>query len=167
VKSAFRAPRLLGRSSLMDCHDAAIRVTQRSKTSSSQSNWSYSRRLPSWSHGEISPANAPWRSGCRAYRRPRLGGAARRAGQNDASAKCRCYAGGREGRAGIRMRSRSGWLRLKRFDELNPYAAAVLFVTFVGALTAGLGVAVFAAFAFSFAANSCLTVAVIAATSTL
>ena len=86
--------------------------------------------------------------------------------QNDASAKCRCHARGRERRADTKMRSRSGWLRLKRPDELNPYAAA-FFVTFVGALTAGFGEAVFAAFAFSFAANSCLTVVVIAATSTL
>jgi len=88
-------------------------------------------------------------------------------GQNDASAKCRCHTRGREGRADTRMRSRSGWLRIERFDELNFYAAAALFVIFVGAFTAGFGVTLFAAFAFSLAANSCLTVIVIAATSTL
>ena len=65
------------------------------------------------------------------------------------------------------MRNRSVWLRIESLDELNSYTATAFFARFAGALTAGLGVAVFAAFAFSLAANSCLTVVVIAATYTL
>ena len=87
--------------------------------------------------------------------------------QHDASAHCRCHARGWEGRADTRMRSRSGWLRIEHLDGVNSYAAAALFAVFVGALTGGLGMTVFAAFAFSLAANSCLTVVVIVATSTL
>ena len=73
--------------------------------------------------------------------------------------------GGQTGRH--KKRSRSGRLRLERLDELNSYAAAAFFVTFVDAFMGGFDLAVFAAFVFSLTANSCLTVAVIAATSTL
>ncbi len=52
-------------------------------------------------------------------------------------------------------------------DWIEGYAAAAFFAVFGCALTGGFGVAFFAVFAFSFAANSCLTVVVIAATSTL
>jgi hypothetical protein len=50
--------------------------------------------------------------------------------------------------------------------DLVDYAAAFL-IGLLGAFVGGLGDAFFSAVAFSFAANSCLTLAVIAATSTL
>ena len=63
------------------------------------------------------------------------------------------------------MRSRSGWPRTVHLDEL--FLRSHSLRGLCRCLRGGLGVAFFAAFAFSFAANSCLTVAVIAATSTL
>ena len=47
------------------------------------------------------------------------------------------------------------------------YAAFAFFSALDGGLAGGFGAAFFAAFALSFAANSCLTLTVIAATSTL
>ena len=84
--------------------------------------------------------------------------------QHDASAKRRCHAKG--GKSGQTQKCGAGLLAPHSTSRLGCYAAA-FFALFTGALTAGLGVAVFAAFAFSLAANSCLTWTVNAATSTL
>ena len=65
------------------------------------------------------------------------------------------------GQSDIEMRSRSCWLR-ERLPVGRGYAAAF----FVG-FDAGFGAAFLLAFPFSFAANSCLTVAEMASTSTL
>ena len=91
---------------------------------------------------------------------------ARREGERRRSRRCGSHARGWEGRADARMRSRSGWLR-RVFLLMDGYAAADFLAVFGCALMGGLGATFFAVFAFSLAANSCLTVAVIAATSTL
>jgi hypothetical protein len=58
------------------------------------------------------------------------------------------------------------WPRTMHSDWFCRYAAA-LFAVFADAFAGCFGVAFFAVLAFSFATNSCLTVAVMAATSTL
>ncbi len=66
------------------------------------------------------------------------------------------------GQPDTEMRSRSCWLRTMFRSGWGLYAAA-----FFAAFDADFGVAFLLAFPFSFAANSCLTVAEIASTSTL
>ena len=71
----------------------------------------------------------------------------------------------RVGRAGQKYAEPDRSSSAMGFD-LGDYAAAFL-TALLGAFVCGLGVAFFSAETFSFAANSCLTLVVIAATSTL
>ena len=71
----------------------------------------------------------------------------------------------RVGRAGQKYAEPDRSSSAMGFD-LGDYAAAFL-ITLLGAFVGGLGVAFFSVFVFSLAANSCLTLAVIEATSTL
>jgi len=71
----------------------------------------------------------------------------------------------RVGRAGQKYAEPDRSSSAMGFD-LGDYAAAFL-IGLLGAFVGGLGVAFFSVWAFSLAANSCLTLAVIAATSTL
>ncbi len=71
----------------------------------------------------------------------------------------------RVGRAGQKYAEPDRSSSAMGFDS-GDYAAAFL-IALLGAFVGGLGVAFFSVLAFSLAANSCLTLAVIAATSTL